>query len=215
MTLKFSYKTYLLFGLLGSIIVGIGEYLLHFNPMGPKGEIEMLLHVPLVRARVGHFFAIVGIPLYFAGYYGLLKLFRSSNEFYAKLLFISGILSFTIGGIWISSRYYGALTLQKTLNSPLYETFLAAYDGNYQVLVWALRVLVLLVSFFFIMSILKNKIGISRWLVLANPILILIIVISSLFWLKPIGVYIAPIAMNVTHFVFFGLLIRYSKFNRE
>ena len=111
--LQFNYRFYLFIGVIASIIVGLGEYLLHFNPNGPAGEIDMLLHIPLERAKMGHFFSLVGIPLYFAGYWGLLKLFRSSNEFFAKLLFIAGMFSFTIGGIWLSSRYYGAVVLQR------------------------------------------------------------------------------------------------------
>lgn len=211
MKFRFSSRFYLAVGLVGSIVVGIGEYLLHFNPTGPAGEIEMLLHVPLDRARVGHFFSLIGIPFYFAGYYGLLKLFRDSHELYAKLLFISGILSFTYGGIWLSSRYYAAVTLQKTIDSPLYQTFYASYDENYQVLVWALRVLILLVSLFYVLSILKNQIGLPKWLAALNPIVLLGIIISSLVWFKPLGVQIAPIAMNVTHFIFFGVLMMYSK----
>ena len=211
MKLTCSTRCYLAVGLVGSIIVGIGEYLLHFNPSGPAGEIDMLLHVPLDRARIGHFFSLVGIPLYFAGYYGLLKLFSDSHELYAKLLFISGILSFTFGGIWISSRYYAAVTLQKTVGDPLFQTFYASYDENYQVLVWALRVLILLVSLFYVLSILKNQIGLPKWLAALNPIVLLGIIISSLVWFKPLGVQIAPIAMNVTHFIFFGVLMMYSK----
>ena len=57
------------------------------------------------------------------------------------------------------------------------------------------------------MLILKNKIGLPKWLAILNPIVLLIIIISSLVWFKPLGVHIAPIAMNVTHFIFFGLIL--------
>ena len=209
--LKFGYRFYLYLGMLGAILVGIGEYLLHFNPLGPAGEIEMLLNVPLARARIGHFFSIAGIPLYFAGYYGLLKLFRSSNEVYAKCLFVFGILSFTVGGIWISSRYFGAVVLQKTINNPHYDYFFAQYGENYQILVWALRILVALLSLFYVLSILKNNFNLPKWLAFLNPIVLLGLIISTLFWFKPIGIHIAPIAMNMTHFIFFLLLLIFSK----
>ena len=215
MKLRFSPRFFLFLGLTASVVVGIGEYLLHFDPMGPKGEIDMLLNVPLQRARTGHFFSMAGIPLYFAGYYGLLKLFKSSHELFAKLLFLTGILSFTYGGIWISSRFMAATVLQKTANTPLYELFFRGYEDNYQVLVWVLRLLVLLVSLFYILSILKNKIGIPKWLAAVNPIILLALVISSLIWLKPLGVHVAPIAMNVTHFIFFSIIIKFASSNTQ
>ncbi len=208
--LRFSYRFYLYLGIFGSIVVGIGEYLLQFNPAGPAGEITMLLDAPLARARVGHFFAVVGVPFYFAGYYGLLKLFRNSHEFFAKCLFILGVLSFTVGGIWISSRYFGAVVLQKTVITSNYDYFFSQYEQNYQVLVWGLRIFVALLSLFYVLSILKNKVGIPKWIAIFNPIVLLALVLSSLVWFKPLGVHIAPIAMNVTHFIFFGLLLRFS-----
>ena len=205
-SLEFSPRAYLYTGLLASLIVGIAEYLLHYTDMGPSGEIDMLLHVPLDRARIGHYLAITGLPLYFAGYYGLYKIFRTSNQYYAKLLFITGTLSFTVGGIWLSSRYFAAVVFQKSVNSIDYLYYLSQYEQNYQVLVWALRLLILLVSLFFILAIKTNKIGLSKWLILANPLFILGLVFSSLIWFKPLGNQIAPIAMNVTHFIFFSLL---------
>lgn len=210
MKLKFGYKFYLYLGVIGAIAVGFGEYLLHFNPNGPAGEIDMLLDSPLDRARMGHYFAIVGVPFYFAGYYGLLKLFKSSNEFLAKSLFIGGIWSFFVGATWITSRYLGAVILQKSVGTADYSYFYAQYEENYQILVWALRVLVGGVSILYILNIWKNKVGIPKWLVILNPIVLLVLVISTLAWAKPLGIYIAPVAMNTTHFIFFLLMIKFS-----
>ena len=57
-------RFFLFLGLLGAIIVGIGEYLLHFLPGGPGGEVAMLEDVPIKRASKGHFFSVIGVPLY-------------------------------------------------------------------------------------------------------------------------------------------------------
>ena len=203
----------LLLGLFGSIIVGIGEYLLHFLPGGPGGEIAMLEDVPIQRASKGHFFSVIGVPLYFAGYFGLRAFFNKTNVRLANILFILGILAFWIGGVWISSRYFAAEVLQKTKGTSNHEFFLQSYKEHYQILVWALRIIVAALSVVYVWLILTNKQGLPKWLAILNPIVLLIIIISSLVWLPPLGIHIAPIAMNVTHFFFFGLMLLF--FNRS
>lgn len=204
-------SNYLIVGIVAAILVGIAEWLLHFSPQGPQGEIAMLFDVPLARASVGHFLAIVTTPLYFIGYYGLLQVFKSTDALLAKLLFIGGVISFFVGGIWLSSRYFAAEVLQRSAGTPDFEFYLQSYETHYQILVWALRFLVLGISIIYILLILKNKIGLPKWLAILNPTLILIIVISTLFWIKPLGVHIAPIAMNTTHFIFFSLILFFLK----
>ncbi len=206
-------RFFLFLGLLGAIIVGIGEYLLHFLPGGPGGEVAMLEDVPIKRASKGHFFSVIGVPLYFAGYYGLRAFFSKTNVRLANILFILGILAFWIGGVWISSRYFGAEVLQRTKGTADHEFFLQSYKDHYQILVWALRIIVAALSVVYVWLILTNKQGLPKWLAILNPIVLLIIVISSLVWLPPLGVHIAPIAMNVTHFFFFGLMLLF--FNRS
>lgn len=214
--MNLSNKQLLLIGILGSIIVGIGEYMLHYLPGGPGGEIAMLLDVPLGRASKGHFLVVFGAPLYFAGYYGLKNIFKPTNPLLARLLLIAGVLSFSVGGVWVSSRYFAAEVLQRSAGTADYEFYLQSYEDHYQVLVWALRFLVAAVSILYVILILKNKQGIPKWLSIFNPIILLIIVISSLHWFKFLGNHIAPIAMNVTHFIFFGLvLIHVNKSNSK
>jgi len=103
--------------------------------------------------------------------------------------------------VWISSRYFGAEVLQKTKGTANHEFFLQSYKDHYQILVWALRIIVAALSVVYVWLILTNKQGLPKWLAIFNPIVLLIIIISS------------PIAMNVTHFFFFGLMLLF--FNRS
>lgn len=199
---------YLLYtGLLASVIVGLGEYLLHFLPGGPGGEVSMLEHVPLDRASKGHFLAVFGAPLYFAGYYGLKLFFTRTSPTLANAIFILGVLAFSIGGVWISSRYFGAEVLQRSAGTADFAFYLQSYEEHYQVLVWALRIIIAALSVTYVMLVLKNKEGLPKWLAVFNPIILLLLILSSLIWFKPLGVHIAPIAMNVTHFIFFGVIL--------
>lgn len=200
-------ESLLISGLIAAIIVGIGEYMLHFIPEGPDGEISMLFTVPLERAAMGHFIAVAGIPLYFSGYFGLMQVFRKTSEPLSIILLISGVVSFTVGGIWVASRYFAAEVFQHSAGTPDFEFYLTSYEEHVQVLVWALRIAIAFVSVIYIMLILKNTEGYPKWMVAFNPIVVLGIVISTLFLVRPIGVHIAPIAMNVTHFIFFGIVL--------
>lgn len=202
-----STKALLYIGLFASVFVGIGEFLLHFLPEGPKGEISMLYDVPLDRASKGHFFAVYAAPFYFAGYYGLMRFFKSSNQFLATLLFILGVLSFAYGSVYVTSRYFAAEVFQRSMETPDFEFYKASYEKHYQSTVWALRILILSVSVVYGILVAKNTIGMPKWLAIFNPIVLLVLIISTLAWAKPIGVYIAPIAMNATHFVFFGIIL--------
>jgi len=202
-----SIQALLLTGIIGAIIVGIGEYMLHFIPGGPEGEISMLFSVPLERAAIGHFIAVAGIPLYFIGYFGLMQFFSKTNESLSIALLAGGVISFTIGGIWVASRYFAAEVFQHSAGTPDFDFYLASYEDHVQVLVWVLRISIALVSVLYIILVLTNKNGMPKWLAIFNPIVLLGIIISTVFWIKPIGIHIAPIAMNATHFIFFGIIL--------
>lgn len=206
-----SSRVLLLIGLSASIIVGAGEYMLHFLPDGPGGEISMLLDVPLDRASIGHFFVVFGTPLYYAGYFGLMKFFYRNNSKLALTLLILGVLSLSIGGVWVSSRYFAAEVLQRSVGTPNYAFYLQSYQDHYQILVWALRIFIAAVSIIYAILIITNKQGIPKWLAIFNPVVLLIIIFSTLSWFHELGIHIAPIAMNVAHFIFFTLILLFFR----
>jgi len=117
-----------------------------------------------------------------------------------------GLLAFFFGGIWISSRFMAAQVLQTSANTLDYQTYLEAYEYHYQVLVWLLRALILAISATYVVLIFK-KAEFPNWLAIVNPVILLMLVISTLVWLKPLGIHIAPVAMNTTHFIFFGVIL--------
>jgi len=79
-------KIYLLLGLLASIVVGLGGYLLHFLSQGIGGEIKLLEKVPLLRASAGHFLAVFGAAFYIKGHYGLKLFFQKTSGPLANFL---------------------------------------------------------------------------------------------------------------------------------
>ncbi len=216
MKLNFTLSRLLVIGLFGALITGIGEWLLHFSLNGINDEIKMVEHVPLARASVGHFLVVFGAPLYFAGYYAIMRMFQKGHETIARVFFIAGVFSFAVGGVWVASRYMIALVLQTSAGTADYMVYLSGYEQHYQSLVWALRVLILVVSGLYILLVLRNQSGFPRWLALLNPITILLAVFLLFFLAPSVGIYVVPTAMNVTHLIFFGvILIQFRSLNER
>ena len=206
----------LLVGLAGTLITGIGEFLLHFNTHGYESEIEMVRNVPLDRAGKGHFMVVFGAPLYFAGYYAIYRMVEAANRKLAQAFFIAGVFSFAVGGVWVASRFFIAVVLQQSAGTDDYAVYLSNYEEYYQSLVWALRVLVLAVSAFWIALILSGKTIFPKWMVIVSPVLLLAMVFGLYAGLPVIGTYLVPTAMNVAHLIFFSVvMIQFRKWKTK
>lgn len=196
-------------GLLGSIMVGIGEFLVHFNPEGFNSELPFgyFLGIDPSRFTVGQYLMVPFISFYIFGYWHLYLALRSGSEKLGRAVLTLGIFAFVIGGIWVGSRAHLGITIQ-ALNEfdvpELQQKIIASYDLHMENLVQILRVVVLLISVFFVWAILKGGTMYPKWMALFNPILLLITVFALFFLVRPIGQYLAPTAMNVAHFGLFS-----------
>lgn len=202
-------KTLGFLGLIGSILVGLGEYFLHYSPdiFEHSKDYEFFRFVSLENLKTGHFLAVVGLPFYFAGYIHIYRMLKSGNELLAKIVLGLGFVAFGVGGIWIGSRSSigNIVHLKAVMDPSIYESLLAHYTSHMEVLVEALRVVIALLSVFFVIAILKGGTYYKKWMAIFNPIVILILVFSTMFWAEGLAKHLAPIAMNVTHFILFSL----------
>ncbi|RMG78090.1 MAG: hypothetical protein D6714_18790 [Bacteroidetes bacterium] len=196
-------------GLLASIMVGTGEYLIHFNPDGFPHDVpySYFLGLPPERFTLGQFLMVPFIPLYIFGYWHLYLALRPGSEKLAKAVLILGIYAFVIGGIWVGSRAHLGATIQalEAANVPdLKAQIIASYELRVESLVQILRIIVLAISVCFVWAILRGGTLYPKWVALFNPILLLIIVFVLFFYVHPIGRCLAPTAMNVAHFGLFS-----------
>ncbi len=208
-----------LFGLLASIIVGIGEFLLHYSPqiIGNAENYHFFQFVSKENLITGHFLAVFAIPFYFLGYYHIYKMLEKGNKILASIVFGLGILAFTIGGFWITSRaFLGTIVhLQSDIDSNIYQSIIDNYTLISESLVQVLRVIILLLSVFFSVAILNGGTYYKKWMAIFNPIVLLLSVFAIYFISPEIGKYLAPIAMNVVHFILFSLsLYQFKKVNK-
>ncbi len=196
-------------GLIGSILVGFGEYLLHYsaNILDYAENYEFLGFVSLDSMTTGHFLAVIGLPFYFAGYLHIYQMLKSGNETFARMVLAIGFVAFAVGGIWIGSRSSigNIVHLKEVMNPEAYQTLLTHYTDHLEILVKALRIIIALLSIVFIIAILKGGTYYKKWMAIFSPIVILILLVVLGRLIPSIGKHMLPILMNVTHFILFIL----------
>ncbi|MEA1786733.1 DUF6796 family protein [Arenibacter sp. GZD96] len=196
-------------GILGAILVGMGEYLLHYSPqiLGNADDYEFFRYVSLSNLSRGHFLAVSGIPFYFAGYLHLYFMLKSGSENWARAVLLLGFIAFAVGGVWIGSRVsIGQIVHLKSSIAPItYTQLLSHYTAHVEILVQVLRVVITALSICFCVAILKGGTYYAKWMAIFSPIVILIglVIIGNI--LPLVGQHVLPILMNFTHFILFTL----------
>lgn len=196
-------------GVLASILVGLGEYFLHYSPsiLGFSENYEFFRLVPSENLTTGHFLAVIGLPFYFAGYIHIYRMLKPGSELLARMVLAIGFIAFAVGGIWIGSRVSigNVVHLQEVMDSKVYFALLDHYTQHLEILVKALRLVIALLSIVFVIAILKGGTNYRKWMAIFNPIVILILLVILGKLVPSIGRHILPILMNVTHLILFAL----------
>lgn len=187
-------------GILASLLVGIGEFLIHFSPSGfEDAPFQWLRNVPDYRISTGHFLVVFGVPFYVFGYWHLYLALRPGSKRLAEAVLSLGIFAFIIGGMWVSSR--AMLTqIVKTGDAGL----LAYYDSHYEILVQFLRIIVLALSIAFAWAVWRGGTLYPKWMAFFAPALPLALVFLSYLAIPAFGRFLVPTAMNVAHLVLFS-----------
>lgn len=197
-----------LIGLLAAMLTGTGEFLLHFDDLARFGpENQFLLGIPEQRTTLGHFFGVLGAPLYLVGCWHIRLMLKPANSTWSLVAFITAAYGFVVGAVWIGSR----ASISALVNSPESPELLALmglYDLRYETLLWVTRITVLLLSAIFVWLTLTGRSHYPKWMALLNPILLLVASFIVFVVAPDIGKYLMPIALNVAFFIFFSLSTR-------
>ena len=192
-------------GILAAVLVGAGEFMLHYDPLVRYSEGFVFFEgATQHQATIGHFFAVIGGPLYLLGAWHLYLMLRPANQLWAKLAFLLMAYGFMIGAVWIGSRANVAF-LVNAMSGDALAAALELYEFRYENLLTFVRVAVLGFSGIFIWLIVGGRSAYPRWMAILNPIL-LIIASFIVFLIAPgIGKYLMPIALNVAFFIVFSV----------
>lgn len=203
-----SIKAYWYAGILAALLVGTGEFFLHYSPniLNIEGSFDFLAAVPTSNLMIWHLFVLAGIPFYFLWYYHLYLMLKWGGDRVAKLFYTVSAIAFWCGAIWIASRgFIGQIIHMKDLIDPqVFAAIETHYFFYYENLLSVLRYLIFVISGLWIYLIYTGKTNYPRYMMVFSPIALLFLMFTTLT-VPVIGKYIVPIALNPAHLVLFIL----------
>ena len=199
-----------LVGLLAATLVGIGEFLLHFDELARYGEgFEFFKGVPVEQATTGHFIGVLGAPLYVVGCWHLYHMLRPANRTAALIAFFAMAYGFIIGVVWIGSRATASLIVN-TIGADPASLELSLYDVRYETLLTIIRVAALGFSVIFIWLTLTGRTRYPKWCAVLNPIVLILLSFLVYVIAPSVGKYMMPIALNIAFFILFLFSILFA-----
>jgi uncharacterized membrane protein len=200
-------------GLLASILVGVGEFLLHYDSLARYTDTFAFFNgVTRERATIGHFFGVLGAPLYVVGAYHIYLMLRPAHETAARIAGFVMAYGCIVGAVWIGSR----ASAVELVAAGGVEEQLALYELRYESLLQVVRAAVLVLSVIFIWLCFTGRSLYPRMMAVLNPIFLIIVSFIVFFTVPAVGKFMMPIALNVAYFVMFSVsLFVASKLNNE
>ena len=205
-------------GLLGAVLVGLGEYCLQYTPNGGIEDLTDYLYfndISAQRLSLGHFIAVLSAPLYLFGYYFLSKQLEGAGRLQSKAFFLIGAYAFAVGTAWIGQRFFLGATVHAIAEGQPLQPLLALFAEHNEPFVNVLRVAMLTVSLLWIKLILSGKTAFPKWMAIFSPIALLAVMAGLYFAKLKIGLYVFPVAMNAAHFIVFALALFTTRHNSK
>jgi hypothetical protein len=195
-------------GLAAAILVGIGEYLLHFDPQArfAAGGYTFLQGIDPKRTTTGHFFGVLGATLYPIGCYHIYLMLRPASDRVARAACLLAAFGFIVGTVWIGSRASISALAQLPASAAVSE-LIQLYEVRYETLLQITRLTTLLLSLAIVWLSLSGRSRYPRWIAIVNPIVLLLANFALFVVVPAIGKHTMPIALNVAFAVFFTLSI--------
>ena len=192
-------------GLAAAIIVGTGEFLLHFDELARYGSgFDFFKGVNEERATTGHFIGVLGVPLYILGAWHFFMMLRPASELWARVGFFAMAYGLIVGGVWIGSRATAAYIVN-TATGDAAVGQLALYELRYENLLTVVRIAALVFSVILIVLCLSGQTYYPKWIAILNPIVLIIGSFLVYFLAPSVGKFMMPIALNIAYFILFSV----------
>ena len=196
-------------GLIGAIILGTGEFLLHYDPQARFTGYDFMADKSDQTLTLGHFFAVIGVPLYFFGVWHIGEMLRPAGEKLSTVFKFVGWYGFLYGAMWMSSR----AMIGSTVHYPelVKDTnLIELYQLRLETLLQVIRITTLIISAIYIKMVLTGNTRYPKWMAATSPIVLLLMNFVIYMLAPSIGKYVMPIALNVGFTVFFLLSLTFG-----
>ena len=200
-------------GLIAAILVGSGEFLLHFDPLArfSADSYAFMRAATDERQTTGHFFGALGAPLYVVGCWHIYLMLKPANQKLAFIGFLISAYGFMIGADWISSRASIGAIVHFHESGGSVAGLVQLYQLRYESLLSVVRVTTVVISLIFIYLALTGRSHYQKWQAVFSPI-VLLLMSFAIYAISPsIGKYLMPIALNVAFGLFFLMSIVQAK----
>ena len=200
-------------GVIAAILVGTGEFLLHFDPLArfSADSYAFMLAASDERQTAGHFFGVLGAPLYVVGCWHIYLMLKPANQKLAFIGFLTSAYGFMIGADWISSRAsIGAIVHFQESGGSL-AGLVELYQLRYESLLTIIRATTVVISLIFIYLALTGRSHYQKWQAIFSPIVLLVMNFVIYVISPDIGKYLMPIALNVAFGLFFLMSVVQAK----
>jgi len=204
-------------GVVAAILVGIGEFLLHFDPLArySTDSYVFMLAASDERQTAGHFFGVLGAPLYVVGCWHIYLMLKPANQTLAFIGFLISAYGFMIGADWIGSRASIGALVHFQVSGGNIESLVPLYQLRYENLLTVIRVSTMVISLIFIYLALTGRSHYQKWHAIFNPIVLLVMNFVIYAIIPSIGKYLMPIALNVAFGIFFLMsVVQAQKINK-
>ena len=203
--MQLSLKLTGLLGLLAAILVGTGEFLIHFDPLArfSDSSYDFMLDTTETRLTTGHFFCDDRYPHFILLVPGIFtKCYVPPAISWHLLLFLIASYGFIFGAVWMGSRAsIGSLAHHAELIKG--TDLVSLYQLRYETLLQVIRITTLILSGIYIYLVLTGRTRYPKWMAAVNPIVLILLSFLIFAFNKDIGIYIMPIALNVAFAIFF------------
>ncbi|MCG8668100.1 MAG: hypothetical protein MI867_01705 [Pseudomonadales bacterium] len=185
--------------------VGVGEYLLHFDPHRRYlGEhYEFMFGASREKALIGHVLVSLFSPIYIVGFLHIHMAIRSSSVNLSALASVVGIYGMVIGSQWMSSR----MSLFELVNQGPSNRLIEDYQENYEPLMVVMCVSIVLHSIILAFLIVGGRTIYPKWVFVFTPAMLGFSCLYLNKYIPCLGLYFVPAALNIGFGIFYIISI--------